>query len=59
MRFLKANQRPLSAEDELAVTRLVELANRTKARMSDSDEQQGPSELPDASDTPEPGETLQ
>jgi hypothetical protein len=59
MKFLKANQRPLSAEDELAVARLMELAQRTKARMSDTDEQHGPSELPDAPESLEPRETLQ
>jgi len=59
MKFFKANQHPLSVKEEYVAARLTALANRTKASTSDTDEPQGPAELPDASEAPEPRETFQ
>jgi hypothetical protein len=51
MRLFKANQQPLSAEDEAAIVRLMALANRFKAgdsttKTSDGQEESGAAERP-------------
>jgi hypothetical protein len=60
MRFFKANERPMSAEDELVAARLIALSNRTKAAFSTRPSWEEPLELGEvASDALEVREVLQ